>query len=83
MIQLYAGYSQSQISRPVKALIGFTRVTLEPNQTKKVTIRTPIKQLMWYNEEKRGWELEHIIYDMYIGTSSSINDLIKGELILN
>jgi beta-glucosidase len=83
VIQLYAGYSQSQISRPVKALIGFTRVTLEPNQTKKVTIRTPIKQLMWYNEEKRGWELEHIIYDMYIGTSSSINDLIKGELILN
>lgn len=82
VIQLYVGCSKSKVPRPVKALKGFTRVTLEPGQTKTVTIKTSMDQLKWYNENEGGWELEHMIYDMYLGTSSSIKDLIKGELCL-
>lgn len=83
VIQLYVGYSRSSIPRPQKVLKGFTRVTLEPGQAKTVTIKTSVDQLKWYNEEINGWELEHVIYDMYLGTSSSNNDLIKGELKLH
>lgn len=82
VIQLYVGYSESQITRPVKALKGFNRVSLKPGETKTVTIRTPIKQLMWFNEKTNEWEMEHMTYDMYLGTSSSLRDLIKGELDL-
>jgi beta-glucosidase len=82
VIQFYVGYTKSSIPRPKKALKGFTRVTLEPGQTKTVTIKTPVEQLKWYNEKINGWEMEHMIYDMYLGTSSSSKDLIKGELRL-
>lgn len=82
VIQFYVGFSGSSISRPVKALKGFSRVSLKPNETKTVTIRTPVDKLKWFNERINGWELEHIIYDMYLGTSSSMRDLVKGELSL-
>lgn len=82
VIQFYIGFSRSSISRPVKALKGFSRVSLKPNETKTVTIKTPVEKLKWFNEKINGWELEHMIYDMYLGTSSSMRDLVKGELSL-
>lgn len=82
VIQFYAGFSKSKIPRPVKALKGFKRVSLKPGETKTVTIKTPLSQLMWFNEKTSGWELEHMAYDMYLGTSSSLKDLVNGTLCL-
>ncbi len=35
VIQFYAGFGASMQERPVKALCGFRRVTLEPGEQKK------------------------------------------------
>jgi beta-glucosidase len=82
VIQLYVGFSKSKIPRPQKVLKGFKRVALEPGETKTVTIKVPVEQLMWFNEMTNGWELEHMTYDMYLGTSSSLKDLIKGKIYI-
>ncbi|HBI73870.1 MAG TPA: glycosyl hydrolase, partial [Lachnospiraceae bacterium] len=82
VIQFYVGFSQSSVDRPVKVLKGFQRVPLKPGEKKKVTIVTPIAQLEWFNDRKDAWELEHMEYDLYLGTSSSEKDLIQGKLSL-
>ncbi|WP_276929709.1 beta-glucosidase [Herbinix luporum] len=82
VIQVYVGFKNSSIDRPVKLLRGFQRVELKKGEEKKVTIKTPIEKLKWFNEETNSWELEHMEYEVYIGTSSSNEDLLEGKVIL-
>jgi beta-glucosidase len=82
VIQFYVGYRNSTIDRPIKELKGFTRAALQPGEKKRVVIKTPVDKLRWYNEAAEGWELEHMEYELYIGTSSADKDLIEGRLVL-
>jgi beta-glucosidase len=82
VVQLYIGFSKSAVDRPVKLLRGFTRVNLRPGESKKVVIECPIEKLKWYNPKTAAFELEHMTYEAYIGTSSDPKDLIKGSFTL-
>jgi len=57
IVQLYIGFEQSQIDRPVKLLKGFSRVHLQPNEVKYVKIEVLIKNLTWYKPESKSWRL--------------------------
>lgn len=82
VIQFYVGYSNSSIDRPVKELKGFQRVALRPGESKRLTICSSVDRLRWYNEIEGYFELEHMEYELYIGTSSDEKDLLKGSVIL-
>jgi beta-glucosidase len=82
VVQLYIGFSHSSVDRPVKLLRGFTRVELDPGQSRIVEISCPVKKLEWYNPRTPGFELEHIEYEVYIGASSAAKDLLKGSVKL-
>lgn len=83
IVQLYVGFENSHIDRPIKLLKGFKRVSLEPNETKKVQIELNKKDLAWYNPESKSWEIEKIKYSIYIGPSSKFEDLLKTEILIN
>ncbi|MHA1191969.1 MAG: beta-glucosidase family protein [Promethearchaeota archaeon] len=80
IVQLYIGFEDSEIDRPKKILKGFTRVSLGPNETKKVTIKVNKSNLAWYNPESEKWEIENMNYSVYIGGSSKIKDLLKEKI---
>lgn len=80
VVQLYIGFSNSSVDRPVKSLKGFKRVTLAAGEEKTVEVTAPIEKLKWFNPETDSWELEYMDYEVYIGNSSSPNDLIKGNV---
>ncbi len=80
IVQLYVGFENSTIDRPIKLLKGFKRVSLEPNETKKVQIEVNKKDLAWFNPESESWEIEEIKYSIYIGPSSKFEDLLKSEI---
>ncbi|MGG0824810.1 glycoside hydrolase family 3 C-terminal domain-containing protein [Paenibacillus turicensis] len=82
VVQLYIGFSNSAVERPVKVLRGFKRVTLEPGKAVHVQISCPVEKVEWYNPATDGWELEHMEYEVYIGNSSAPQDLIKGNISL-
>ncbi len=82
VVQMYVGFRNSQVDRPVKILRGFERVSLKAGETKDVVITCPIEKLKWYNPETAGWELEHMEYEVYIGFSSGRNDLEEGKIVL-
>lgn len=82
VIQVYAGYGNSSVDRPVKQLCGFQRVMLEAGESRDVTITTPLKKLEWYNPSYRRWELEQMEYSVYVGTSSDQKDLLETSIVL-
>ncbi|WP_078546694.1 beta-glucosidase [Litchfieldia alkalitelluris] len=82
VVQLYVGFRNSKIDRPVKVLRGFERVTLTPGEQQVVKITCPIEKLKWFNNETNSWELEEMEYEIYIGNSSSSQHLLEGKLRL-
>lgn len=82
VVQLYVGFKNSQVDRPVKILRGFARVALQPGESKQVSISCPVEKLKWYNPATAAWQLEHMEHEMYIGTSSSNDDLLSGSVTL-
>lgn len=47
--QLYIGDKVGSVTRPVKELKRFTRVTLQPGEKKRVTFELPISELAFWN----------------------------------
>jgi beta-glucosidase len=75
--QLYVGFENSAVDRPVKLLRGFERVSLEPGASKTVGFRVPAGELAWYNPGSRRWEVENIEYPVFVGSSSRPEDLLR------
>ncbi len=82
VVQLYIGFEKSQIDRPIKLLKGFKRISLEPNETKNVKIEVPTRNLAWYNQESKSWEIEKIEYTLYMGGTSKKEDLQSIQFII-
>jgi beta-glucosidase len=82
VIQMYVGFRNSKLDRPVKLLRGFVRCPLEAGEEKQVVINCPVEKLYYYNEKTCKFELEHMDYEVYIGTSSADEDLLKGTITL-
>ncbi|MFX1378606.1 MAG: beta-glucosidase [Promethearchaeota archaeon] len=83
VVQLYIGFENSNIDRPVKLLKGFSRVHIKPNEVKDVNIEVHIKNLAWYNPTSKTWEIEKIQYTLYVGPSSKEDELLSVQFKLN
>jgi len=82
IVQLYVGFENSSVDRPLKLLRGFKRVALKPKETKTVSIDVRKKDFAWYNPDNRVWEVESIEYTIYIGASSKNEDLLTTQISL-
>ena len=82
IVQLYVGFENSIVDRPLKLLRGFKRVALKTNETKTVSIEVKKKDFAWYNPDNKAWEVENIEYTIYVGPSSKNEDLLTTQLSL-
>ena len=80
IVQLYIGFENSSVDRPLKLLRGFKRVALKPKETKTVSIDVKKKDVAWYNPDNKVWEVERIEYTIYIGPSSKNEDLLSTKI---
>ncbi|MFC8529716.1 glycoside hydrolase family 3 C-terminal domain-containing protein [Nocardia sp. NPDC057227] len=71
VVQLYAGVPESQVQRPVRALIG-SAVTgeLEPGATEQVTIEVAREDLAYWETRTESWVVEPGRYRLWAGASS-------------
>lgn len=69
VIQLYSHQYVRGVSRPVKELRGFKRVSLEPGDTKTVTFSLQVNQLAFYDRDYR-YVVQPGQVDLMVGTSS-------------
>ena len=52
-VQLYVGFEGSKVERPVKLLRAFSKVALAPGETKTVPLGVAVKDLAWYDADRR------------------------------
>lgn len=77
IVQLYIGFKNSGIDRPVKLLRAFDKIQLEPGETKTVTLQVALKDLAWYDPSVKKWKVEEMEYELYVGGSSQTEALEK------
>ena len=69
VIQLYIHKSFSTVSRPVKELKGFKRITLKPGEKKSVNFTLGREELAFYDADM-NLTVEPGVYEVMIGSSS-------------
>jgi len=67
--QLYVREDVSSVETPERALKGFSRITLQPGETKPVAFEVPQDELAVWNAEKK-WVVEPGAYTVWVGESS-------------
>jgi beta-glucosidase len=80
IVQLYVGYEQSSVERPIKDLKGFQKVKLKSGEKKTVKLILDPKNLAYYHVEKKEWVVESISYIIYVGSSSRNEDLLSKKI---
>lgn len=79
-IQLYiSADGTSTISRPVKELKGFTKVFLQPGETRKVKIPFDRFTTAFWDQDLHKWVCEKGQYRVLVGSSSQ-SILLEGVL---
>ena len=68
--QLYVTRLDATVEWPVKELKAFDRITLQPGETKSVTLEVPVSSLRYWNVETHDWALENGNIEIMVGTAS-------------
>lgn len=76
--QVYVHRVNSTIEWPTKELKAFSRVKLNPGETKKVTLTIPVSKLMYWNEEIHAWDYDRCEMELWLGSSAGDIKLKKG-----
>lgn len=71
VVQLYVSVKGSKVERPLKKLVGFTRIHLLPGETKQVTLAVPAEELAIWDVTRDRFCLESAEYHFAAGGSSA------------
>jgi beta-glucosidase len=82
IVQLYIRDKVSSVTRPVKELRGFRRISLKPTETKTVTFELTPEQLAFHDINMK-FVVEPGDFEVMVGNSSRDEDLLKTTLTVN
>jgi beta-glucosidase len=80
IVQLYVGYEESKVDRPIKELKGFQRVKIVAKEKTTVSLKLNIKNTAYYDIHKKDWVVESIPCIIYVGSSSKDSDLLSKKI---
>lgn len=67
--EVYAAFPQAA-NEPPKRLVGWSKVHLDPGESKEVTVQVPAKYLSIFDEAQNTWKLLPGSYKFLVGASS-------------
>jgi len=76
--QVYVADDHSKISRPAKELKGFSKVTLQPGETKHVTIDLDARAFAYYDVGAKQWHITPGNFGVLVGQSTE-DIILKGS----
>ena len=79
--QVYVGDKHASVLRPVKELKGFTKVELNPGETRHVSVALNRRSFSYYDVKNRRWTAEAGDFDIYVGRSAAQIEL-TGKVTL-
>lgn len=82
VVQLYVSAISSTVERVPKELKAFTRIALQPGETKIVQLSVPISQLAYYDETQADFVVEPLEYELFVGTHSLDQHALKARFVV-
>jgi beta-glucosidase len=82
VVQLYISPIGSAVERAPKELKAFTRIALQPGETKTVQLSVPIPRLAYYDETRADFVVEPLEYELFVGAHSSDQDALKARFMV-
>ncbi|KAK2009773.1 hypothetical protein LZ32DRAFT_564223 [Colletotrichum eremochloae] len=70
-VQVYAGKAEPSADTPVKGLVAFDKVRLQPGERQTVKLGASAKDLASFDEAERLWVVEAGEYIFYLGESAA------------
>lgn len=80
VVQLYVSDKNGTAGRPVKELKGFSKIELQPGETKTVEFMITARDLSFYHEGLGDWYAPSGTYEVLVGHASD-EIVLRGELI--
>lgn len=77
VVQLYVRNVLSKVMRPPQELKGFTKVYLQPGETKEVSLPLKVDDLAYYDARRKAWVADEGYYFVYAGGSSQVTDNLE------
>lgn len=71
LVQIYAGRSTPSADHPVKALVAFQKVQLQPGEKKTVQLSVQVRDVAYYDEELKQWVVDAGDYQFSHGVSAA------------
>jgi beta-glucosidase len=79
--QVYVGEQAPRVPRPGKELKGFAKVSLQPGETKRVTLTLDRRALSYYDVRSKQWRADAGAFDVLVGRASDAIEL-RGRVRL-
>ena len=80
--QAYVHRIDPSVEWPFKELKAFSRVPLNPGESKRIQLEIPVKNLQYWNETNHAWEDDPCRIEILVGASAGEIRLEK-EILLN
>lgn len=71
VVQLYIHRINPSVDWPNKELKAFKRITFKPEESKKVSLSIPVKDLMYWDEPSGNWQVDLCDIEVMVGASVS------------
>jgi beta-glucosidase len=81
VVQAYVHRINPSVEWPEKELKAFSRVALNPGESKTVTLEIPVKNLKYWNEKKHAWDNNLCNIELQVGASAG-DIILKKEVKL-
>ncbi|KAJ4215775.1 hypothetical protein NW759_009635 [Fusarium solani] len=79
LVQVYAGRASSSADHPIKALVAFSKVQLQPGEKKTVQLSVKERDLAYYDTGLQKWVVDEGEYRFSLGSSAA--DVV-GEVVV-
>jgi beta-glucosidase len=71
VVQLYVGEKKPTVTRPLKELKAFKKISLNPGDSKKVDLYLDKEAFAFWNPETKSWTVNSGEFEIMVGPSSS------------
>ncbi|KAF0635647.1 hypothetical protein FPSE5266_05480 [Fusarium pseudograminearum] len=71
LVQVYAGRVEQSSEHPIKTLVAFQKVRLQPGEKKEVKLRVAERDLAYFDTGRGKWVIDEGEYQFSLGSSSA------------
>jgi beta-glucosidase len=69
--EVYVGEPHPSVPRPMKELKGFTKLQINPGETRHVSLTLDRRAFAFYNVKNHDWTVDSADFNVYVGGSSA------------